>query len=268
MIDINQNTPAFYINLDENIKRNKTILSTLNKYNFKNIVRVPGINTKTIEKVNEYISIIDKDAYDKLIQNNKMKQRSNHYELTNGSIGCYLSHINIYEHIVKNNIDYAIIFEDDCAINSDPKFFWEKIKSLKIPEDADIFLLNAVLLEEGLTDEISKVLFFLCLHSYIITNSGAKKILQNILPITMQIDSALSRLAYENKIMIYGLTKNELKIKQNDQGFTNIQTLGCNNCDIATEIYKYIDEINPKNYVKYYIIIVIIIIIGGIIYYK
>lgn len=268
MININQNIPAFYINLDENIKRNKTILGTLNKYKFKNIVRVPGINTKTSERVDEYKNIIDKNAYDKLIENNKTKQRTNHYELTNGSIGCYLSHMNIYEHIVKNNIDYAIIFEDDCAIDCDPVFFWEKLKSLNLPEDVDIFLLNAVLLEEGLNDEISKVLFFLCLHSYIITKNGANKILQNILPITMQIDSALSRMAYENKITIYGLTKNKLKIKQNDQGHTNIQTLGCNKCDIATEIYKYIDDLNPKSYRNYYIVIIIIIIIIGIIYYK
>jgi hypothetical protein len=110
MININQNIPAFYINLDENIKRNKTMLGTLNKYKFKNIVRVPGINTKTIERVDEYKNIIDKKAYDKLIENNKTKQRTNHYELTNGSIGCYLSHMNIYEHIVKNNIDLFRVY--------------------------------------------------------------------------------------------------------------------------------------------------------------
>jgi hypothetical protein len=86
----------------------------------------------------------------------------------------------------------------------------------------------------------------------------------------MQIDSILSRLAYENKITIYALIKNDLKIKQDNQGFTNIQTLGCDNCNIATEIYKYIDDIKPdKNNGKYYVvIIIIIIIIIGFIYYK
>jgi glycosyl transferase family 25 len=246
------------------------MLKTLHRYDFKNIVRVPGINTKTIEKVDEYKNIIDEDAYDKLVENNRLKQRTNHYELTNGSIGCYLSHMNIYEHIVKNNIDYALIFEDDCSIASDPTYFWEKMESLKIPDNADIFLLNAVLLEEGLKDEISKILFFFCLHSYVITKEGAKKVLDNLLPITMQIDSILSRLAYENKITIYALIKNDLKIKQDNQGFTNIQTLGCDNCNIATEIYKYIDDIKPdKNNGKYYVvIIIIIIIIIGFIYYK
>ena len=147
-MNINRNTPVFYINLDDNITRNKSMLKTLHRFDFKNIVRVPGVNTKTIEKVDEYKNIINNDAYNKLVENNKSKQRTNHYELTNGSIGCYLSHMNIYEHVVKNNIDYAIIFEDDCSIACDPVYFWEKMESLKIPDNTDIFLINGVKKQE------------------------------------------------------------------------------------------------------------------------
>ena len=261
-MNINQNTPTFYINLDDNTTRNANMLKLLHTYNFKNITRVPAVNTKTIEKVNEYKNIIDANSYDNLIQNNKLKERTNHYELTNGAIGCYLSHINIYEHIVKNNIDCAIIFEDDCTFDSGPVFFWEKLKSFKIPENTDIFLLNGIFLEEGLKDEISKILFFFCTHSYIITNEGAKKCLQYILPIKMQIDSALSRMSYENKITIYGLINNVLEIKQDSQLSTNIQTLGCEKCNIATEIYKYIDNLNPNtNNIDYNVVMIVVVVL-------
>ena len=87
-----------------------------------------------------------------------------------------------------------------------------------------MLLLNAILLEEGLNNEIPKIYFFLCLHAYIITYDGAKKLLDNVLPIYMQIYSKISRLAYENKFNIYALTKNNLKIQQGRMG-TNIQNL-------------------------------------------
>lgn len=37
--------------------------------------------------------------------------------LTKGEIGCALSHINIYKEIVRNNLPYALILEDDAVLN-------------------------------------------------------------------------------------------------------------------------------------------------------
>ena len=267
-IKIQKSTPVFYINLDDNIGRNKNIISIINKYGFTNSKRISAVNTRTIEKVNDYLSIIDDKAYNVLLERNKTGSRLNHYELTNGSIGCYLSHLKIYDEIVKNNIEYAIILEDDCVINSDPEYFWKEINNLKIPENTDMFLFNAILLEEGLTDYISKIFFFLCLHAYIITYDGAKKLLDNLLPIEMQIDSKMSRLAYENKFNIYGLTKNKLQIQQGKMG-TNIQNLNCKKCNIATEIYSFIENINSniKSNVNYKYISIILLILLLSLYY-
>jgi GR25 family glycosyltransferase involved in LPS biosynthesis len=259
-INIQKSTPLFYINLDDNIDRNNNIVSIINKYEFSNTKRVSAFNTRTIEKVNDYLNIIDKYAYDTLIQRNKSGIRLNHYELTNGSIGCYLSHSKIYDEIVKNNLEYAIILEDDCVINSDPVYFWNKISKLEIPCDADMLLLNAILLEDNLIGDIPKVHFFLCLHAYIITYAGAKKLLDNIFPIQMQIDSKISRLSYDNKFNIYALTNNDLKIQQGKMG-TNIQNLNCPDCNIATEIYSFIEN-NNSNDVNYkYLVLILLIFI-------
>jgi GR25 family glycosyltransferase involved in LPS biosynthesis len=257
VIKIDKNIPIFYINLDDNIDRNKSIIDLAKKYDFKNITRVNAVNTKTIEKVNQHKNIIDKNAYDILVYNNNQKIRKNHYELTNGSIGCYASHMKIYNEIVQNNIPYALILEDDCIITSDSDFFWNKVSKFNIPENADVFFLNTLIFDEIPKDEICKIYFFILLHAYIVTYDGAKKLLDNLLPMEMQIDSKISRLAYENKINLYAYTYDDLKISQ-AKNETTIQSLGCPYCNMFNEIDQYKknltnnhDHIDVKNNKEY-----------------
>ena len=40
-------------------------------------------------------------------------------KLTSGEIGCYLSHYNLWQHIVDQGIDCAIVLEDDAVLNKD-----------------------------------------------------------------------------------------------------------------------------------------------------
>ena len=39
--------------------------------------------------------------------------------INKGEIGCFLSHIRCYEYMIKNNIEYMLIFEDDCNFCDD-----------------------------------------------------------------------------------------------------------------------------------------------------
>ena len=46
--------------------------------------------------------------------------KANQFENINkGEIGCFISHIRCYEYMIKNNIDYMLIFEDDCIFCDD-----------------------------------------------------------------------------------------------------------------------------------------------------
>ena len=45
------------------------------------------------------------------------------HNLTDGQIGCALSHIKIWEDAVKNNYKNILVFEDDATI---PHDFWDK----------------------------------------------------------------------------------------------------------------------------------------------
>ena len=42
--------------------------------------------------------------------------RTAHYQLTRGSVGCYLSHLRLYQHVLRGGAQFALVFEDDAAI--------------------------------------------------------------------------------------------------------------------------------------------------------
>jgi GR25 family glycosyltransferase involved in LPS biosynthesis len=60
--------------------------------------------------------------------------------LTNGEIACAITHILIYKYIIDNDIQKALIFEDDVILLGTPDIFFQKMnRTLKeLPEDFDI----------------------------------------------------------------------------------------------------------------------------------
>ncbi len=226
---INTYTPIYYINLDHQTDRRKNIIELIDMLGFKNVKRIPAVKVKYLEDVEKYKTLIDPEKYKNLLENNKNNSRKNHYDLTNGSVGCFLSHINIYKDIITRNIPYAIVFEDDLVIKDSKQVFWNKINNIDIPADTDIFLVDAIIKDKNLKDGINKINFFFLTTFYIITNKGAKTILENIFPIKFQIDSQLSSLSYKNKIKIYGVKGNLINTSIGTMG-SDIQNLSCKDC--------------------------------------
>lgn len=107
------------------------------------------------------------------------------HKLGRGEVGCLLSHILLWERIKKNNLDYAIIFEDDI----DTYLSEQKIKSIidkavnNLPS-FDIFYLgkcaDACYLYEHMFDNIYRTYHPTCLHAYIITAAGVSKLLSKL----------------------------------------------------------------------------------------
>jgi GR25 family glycosyltransferase involved in LPS biosynthesis len=265
---ISPNTKLYYINLDKNEDRNNNIKNLISKFGFINSFRLSAISTKTQDEINTYKKYITNEAYDKLQINNIKKSRDNHYELSNGAVGCYLSHMEIYKDMIKNNIPYAIILEDDCVINNTKEQFWEKVSKINIPNDTDICLMHGIIYDNSLTknENINKVDFFLCLHFYVVTLEGAKKLVNSLLPIEMQIDSKISRLAYDKKLNLYCYNKKDLGIIQAKMG-TDIQVNTCPKCNIRNEIIRYKNktvegfEVSNNNGLLILIVIIAIMII-------
>lgn len=204
-----------------NLKENKSRKEHIKKY-FKETQFIDAINTKG-EKWKNYKNHLTENAIIQLEESEKTKTRKEHYELTPGAVGCFLSHFKIYKHILENpnfNSNIFLILEDDAIPE---KGFTKKIKKIlnNLPRDFDILLLGCYVFDND-TKHIkvneqdylklngTKTYFFQ-LHCYLISLKGIHKILKEMEEqnnkFYQQIDAFLSDLARKNKLNIYYLKK-------------------------------------------------------------
>lgn len=122
--------------------------------------------------------------------------RTKHYQLTKGAIGCYLSHVKIWENILKNNYETVLIFEDDAKI---PKNLNHEIhEQMKyVPNDWDVVLFGYICKKCLKFEKYIEVERFMLTHCYMITKKAIIKIMNSntLFPITQQIDSLMSELS-------------------------------------------------------------------------
>jgi GR25 family glycosyltransferase involved in LPS biosynthesis len=122
--------------------------------------------------------------------------RTKHYQLTKGAIGCYLSHVKIWENVLKNNYETVLIFEDDAKVPPDLNDkMHEELKN--IPNDWDIVLFGYICKKCMKYEKYMVVERFMLTHCYIIKKSAIIKIMNSntLFPITQQIDSLMSELS-------------------------------------------------------------------------
>lgn len=134
-------------------------------------------------------------------------------KITAGEIGCFLSHILLWKHIVNLDIERAIIFEDD--INPVASFdHIMTICSLKEVQDVDILYLGHYFsLGKGQpiaqvgNYEINKSVRALTTHAYMVTRKGCKRLLEyfNNQKSDDAIDQELAKAAKKNKILSYSV---------------------------------------------------------------
>jgi glycosyl transferase family 25 len=122
-------------------------------------------------------------------------------ELLNNEIACALSHQAVYKLMVKEKIPYALILEDDVILTKKLAFFLEYFSKF-ILVHRDIELINLISDSPGkiILPKIFRYHFLFKFSrmpnrasAYIITNSGAKKMIENFLPIRMPADDLLGR---------------------------------------------------------------------------
>lgn len=114
-----QEMPVFVINLAHRTDRKQNMEANLQ---ISNVKFIPAVHGGTLDDILHY-----------KLHNNK---------LTKGEAGCALSHLAIYAEMVKNNIDAAIVLEDDIDIKLPQKY--DDIQQLinAIPDDWNIIYLG------------------------------------------------------------------------------------------------------------------------------
>lgn len=138
--------------------------------------------------------------------------------LTLGEIGCALSHIKMYEHIVANNIPEAIILEDDAIVSL---YFKQILKDVlrKVPARREIIffdhgkakvfpimrnLVERYRLARYLKPSKNSKRSIIRTTAYLITQDGAKKLLKFAYPVRLPSDF-LTGLLQMTDIQAYGV---------------------------------------------------------------
>lgn len=207
----------FYINLDRRPDRNKNVLWLINELNKLS----PNFNSENSDEsgcagqsINLYdipverISAVDGSKLNlDLISNQiitkegiydaKNKKQRVYVPLTPGAIGCALSHKEAWQKIIDENLDNALILEDDIRFDKNFKTKLEQYAHY-FPKEYDIIFLGyhpssfKHLHKNEYNEYIIKTNQVYGLFGYIVSNRGAYKLME-IFPITKQIDTEIHK---------------------------------------------------------------------------
>lgn len=197
---------SYLINLD---KRKERLENFKNQYytsdlaDQKEFRRVSAVDGSKIELMGTVAPEIEKGI--KKIEQTGL--RTSHPQMTRGMVGCYKSHYKVWDEIYQSGKPYGLVFEDDAEF--DEKIYKKTAERLVFPDDWDVILLGHVRLadyERGPQPNLLKVRDFWGLHGYLISRRGiSKMMLYRDMPISLQIDIFMSKLATEGKLMVYAL---------------------------------------------------------------
>lgn len=131
-----------------------------------------------------------------LVYDKKSALKDTKRELSTGEIGCAMSHINIYKKMLKDNMDIAVILEDDAVLNKDFKTIIKQINQFpkkwelmllghRIFNTPDCFIKHSSL---GKYTIAKSILRLLATHAYIVNIQGAKKLINATKRLSKPID--------------------------------------------------------------------------------
>ena len=216
---------AIVISLKKSIDRREFIIKQCNQIGIEYEI-LEGVDGSTlpVNIRNEFVQV-RKNAYaPKGLPASK-------WEVTPGVVGCALSHINAYKKITESNIEAALILEDDAILTDSIKLLMDNKTVIKYLQDKKVELiqlaavkgdyiylpeikfLGRTKLGPGLT--IGKAAKIIPGAScYIISKSGAQKLLDNILPLRYESDQILANCEYFG--IAYYATKQSLSLQNRE----------------------------------------------------
>ncbi len=188
----------FVINLDERADKFKNAEDQIQAQNLEceRISAVRGSNLSQKEVDAAYDSKLNKQRYLKA--------------LSLGEIGCYLSHISAWQKIVDEELDYAIILEDDCKLEAN---FNEITNIIPMLKDWDYMKLSGPRGGQKTQERMTVTSKFDVIHfnrvpssasGQVISLAGARKLLQNSTPFFRPVDVDIQQF-WEKEIDVIGI---------------------------------------------------------------
>lgn len=207
-----------YINLDRREDRRKSMEIILQH------ARMSATRFSAIEPTDAMV-----DANLSLRSRIELADRKYHHQLTGrGAVGCYLSHLAVWNDFLATDANYAVVLEDDLD-SRDPHSTALKLQrgigELRRIANFGIGLLGW---------EKRNGMRFWGTQAYILTRQGASILVQSALPIEMQVDSYMSYCAERSNLLIVQVADTN-RLCQSTQFSTDIQRM-CLFCE-PTYIY-------------------------------
>lgn len=205
------NIPSFVINLDTCPEKWQTSSSLLKSIGLSP-QRFPAVYGKSIDP--SYLQSITHPSVDYSIK----RGRSTDEQIQGlGAIGCYLSHLKLWEMLVESKNEMFFIFEDD--LNPKKKIDLYELESYvaeidrKYPDWDIIYLGFYKPLPYGSEDvkrsknvfQVNEITF--TTHAYLIHRRGAQKLLKYAFPIVHQVDSYMSFMASRGDLKSFRSSK-------------------------------------------------------------
>jgi glycosyl transferase family 25 len=223
-----QSIPCYVINLESYKDKWVRTSKILNDINIKP-QRFEAVYGKNIDP--EIINkITDPSVYYSIKNERSIDQQINSL----GAIGCYLSHLKLWESLTKSDEDTFLIFEDDISLMDFTTL--DKInefvnKVIKYQKDWDFIFLGyskplPFFSKDICNDKICKINeITFCTHSYIINKKGARKLLEKAYPIVHQIDSYISYMASRGDINCFRPEKPYFSQECQSNIFTSVSSI-------------------------------------------
>lgn len=218
----------YYINLDNEPQRRQHTISALDKsIVVGNFERYSAIDGRTLD-----IDLIDDDIITPYARSEILRKKQHIFgiSLTYGSLACALSHKNLWNKSLEQN-KTILIFEDDIIIHDSFNQAFEDVDRASIGLDYDIIYMGYNEIPGFKKTPINNVLskpsgLITGLHCYIVSPSGAYKLLNNIFPLNKQIDSSISDNIDKLNLFCY---TNSVVSQNNDFPSRTQRTNGCMN---------------------------------------
>ena len=246
---------SYCINLDRRPDRWTEVKAQPIAKKIPNLQRFPGVEGRSID--------LDTDTRVSTVcrYNIKNKTRRGHEMIESiGAVGCALSHIALWEKLVKSDQQVFLIIEDDIVASAEE---WEKVRYLfaKYPQLADsttwdiwsigmlecFEILDKRPIDQYKIEDVWKTCAqFVGLQAYFITRRGAAALLKDVFPIQLHIDWYITYYAQVKPLKI--IHNKLVNLKQNKAG-SDINLGTCVICDIPTKVEEthYIIPIEATN---------------------
>jgi len=199
---------CFLITMQKSKKRYNSFLRQYNQNCNLPLEIIWSVDTKNPEVAEKYKHLVTQEKYQLMKKFDTGEAiRPDHSYFNSGALGCYLGHMEFYKRCFEQNLDYAIVFEDNVIIGDT---FMEELNELLNLIETNDLIFDVIFLHcwshigQKLKDvDITKLKWTMSAKCYLVNVNNMKKHHHLFYPIDTHVDLAYEKLIYLGGANVY-----------------------------------------------------------------